>query len=112
MKRRGPTPIFLTREQQVIARLVAICERFGTSAEPGKPQHLDNREQLNHLGVCSRRREWIAIAEVVPDGTGFRPASHTLSGTCSDACIEWHEALAEGRAILVESQPTPLEAAS
>jgi hypothetical protein len=112
MTRRRPAPTFETREHRAIARLVAICERIGTTADENGQQHLDNREQLNHLGVCSQLREWIASSDVVRDGSGFRPASHTLSGTCAPSCQEWHEALAEGRAILAESQRTPLEVAS
>lgn len=55
-----------------------IAERFGTPND-----HLDNRDGLNHLGVCSQRRQWVG-GERVPDGTGFRmenqpqPNEHTL----------------------------------
>jgi hypothetical protein len=111
MKRRRSAPLFLTRGQLIIARLLAICERFGTPERPDQPGHLDNREGLNHLGVCCLRRHWVG-GERVPDGTGFRIENQTLDGVCAPSCVEWREATAEARACLAESEPVHLGAVS
>lgn len=84
----------MTTEARLIARLLALVERFESSAG-----HLDNREQLHHLGVCAQRRHWTGGYRV-KDGSGWRIEGQTLDGTCAPSCLEWQAARAEARAYL------------
>lgn len=93
----------------LVARLLALCERFGTRADNTGQRHLDNREQMSHLGVCTQRRSWMPSVEVVPDGTGFRPAHHTLTGTCADSCLAWQAAVNEARAYVAAHEVVQLD---
>jgi hypothetical protein len=83
----------------LLARALTLLERFGTSAG-----HLDNREQLHHLGVCCQRRQWVG-GETMPDGSGFRVVNQTLDGTCASSCLEWQTVTRELSAAVAAEAP-------
>ena len=87
-------------ETRLIARLLAIAERFGTGHG-----HLDNREQISHLGRCTGRRQYVG-GERVKTGNSYQIVNQTLDGTCAASCQEWQTAVADARAYVAAHETT------
>lgn len=92
---------------RLVARLLEICERFATSPDHQGAYHLDNRENMNHTGVCCQRRKWQG-GERVKDGSGYRMANQTLSGECAPSCVEFRATLTAARAHVAATAPRQL----
>ena len=87
----------------LIRELLRFCERFLTPSG-----HLDNREQLNSLGVCCQRRKWQGGTRV-RDGSGYRMADQTLTGTCAPSCVEFTAVLTAAREHVAANETRQLD---
>lgn len=90
-------------ESRLVARLLALVERFGTPSG-----HLDHREGIDYRGVCVGHRTYRGGGERVKDGAGYRMVGQTFVGVCAPSCQEWQAVRAEAQAYLAATHTRQL----
>lgn len=103
----------MTAPTALLARALALLERFGTNQKDPSKRHLAMTEPNEHLGVCNTHLTYDpAGGRRVRTGQSYQIVDQPLTGVCAPSCQEWQSVVAALRAEVEAREPRQLELVS